>query len=187
MYLLLSGTPPFLGKNESQIEDKVIQGRYYMSAPIWKTVSQEAKTFLQKLLEYQPNKRISAADALLDPWFSNVSSKPIDKKNSKFAQEVMQNLYSFQTKRKFQDAIWVFMVQHFIAEEEKKQLTMVFQELDIKRNGFLSKDEFIQGFRKYNKDINEEEATDILNRIDRNMNGNIDYSGINWCFMTYFI
>jgi len=177
MYLLLSGTPPFSGRSESEIEDRVLQGRYYTTASVWNTVSVEGKQFLRKLLEYNPEKRISAAQALEEPWFSTVLGQPTDR-DPKYAQDVLQNLVSFQTKKRFQDAVWVFMVQHFVAEEDKKRLTQVFEELDTNRDGFLSKDEIIQGCRKYGiKKITSEEITEIMNRIDRNMNGNIDYSG----------
>ena len=36
--------------------------------PPWPEVSDEAKDLVQRLLELDPKKRISAADALMHPW-----------------------------------------------------------------------------------------------------------------------
>ena len=39
MYMLLSGTAPFDGENEEEIEDKVEKGEYTMDDPIWDEIS----------------------------------------------------------------------------------------------------------------------------------------------------
>ena len=39
MYMLLSGTAPFNGDNEEDIEDKVEKGEYSMDDPIWDEIS----------------------------------------------------------------------------------------------------------------------------------------------------
>lgn len=42
---------------------------YSFDKPRWKHVSGAAKDLISKLLEMDPNKRISAADAMSHPWF----------------------------------------------------------------------------------------------------------------------
>jgi len=56
----------------------------------------------------------------------------------------------------------------------------VFEELDEDKDGLLVKEEVLKGFQKYNlvSELTEENGIDeIINRIDRNKNGSIDYSG----------
>jgi len=75
----------------------------------------------------------------------------------------------------------VFLCNYFLAESDKKKLMKVFEELDEDKDGLLVKDEVLKGFQKYNlvSELTEQNGIDeIINRIDRNKNGSIDYSGI---------
>ena len=40
----------------------------------WMYITREAKEFIQKLLIYDPEKRISARDALAEPWLTKMTS-----------------------------------------------------------------------------------------------------------------
>jgi Serine/threonine protein kinase len=187
--MMLSGKPPFGGRTPSQIETRVIRGKYNLSSYIWKTISIEAKRFIKRLLEYDPDKRVSAAQAVKDPWFNKLALRKLDRRTTKVAVEILKNLQNFQAKKTFQDAVWVFMVSHFAAEDEKQKLTKVFSELDENKDGNLTKEEIIAGklkneflmiigYKKFNlNDISEEEINEIFARIDRNSNGSLDYSG----------
>merc|ERR1712147_84005 len=42
-FILLSGSPPFGGRNEKQIMTNVQTGKYNFSGPAWKNVSENAK------------------------------------------------------------------------------------------------------------------------------------------------
>lgn len=65
-------------------------------------MSQEAKDLIKKMLTYDPTKRISAAEALSDPWIAkNRVHTPLNKK-------VLDNLSGFQVYRAF-DAISLFL------------------------------------------------------------------------------
>lgn len=59
-YILLSGSPPFGGKNEKAIMQNVKTGKYDFYGDAWKNVSDNAKDFVQKLMEYDPKKRLTA-------------------------------------------------------------------------------------------------------------------------------
>lgn len=74
--------------------DKVLQGKFSFDYPEFEDVSKEAKNLVMKLLEYDPDKRISAKEALTDPWFkTNVESQVIDKP---LAIQALKNLRSFR-------------------------------------------------------------------------------------------
>ena len=40
LYILLSGKPPFDGKNDNDITEKVKKGVYYMSGKLWDSISE---------------------------------------------------------------------------------------------------------------------------------------------------
>lgn len=68
LHILLSGVPPFQGRNDDQIFDQIALGYVSLSAPEWKNVSNEAKIFIKKLLQVNPVNRLSAKQALDDQW-----------------------------------------------------------------------------------------------------------------------
>ena len=73
MYILLSGNPPFDGKDDKEITKAVRIGKYKMEGDIWVTISQDAKSLISKMLKYDYSDRISAREALDDKWFQNAS------------------------------------------------------------------------------------------------------------------
>ena len=64
LYILLCGYPPFNGANDKQIIESVLKGRYTIEEPEWEDITGDAKDLVKKMLEYDPSKRISAAEAL---------------------------------------------------------------------------------------------------------------------------
>lgn len=60
MYILLSGGPPFDGNDDKKIADKIKKGEYQFASRQWVTVSAEAKGLIRKMLEMDPQKRITA-------------------------------------------------------------------------------------------------------------------------------
>ena len=53
----------------------------------------------------------------------------------------------------------------------------VFKALDKNQDNKLSKDELVEGYRKIYGDMAEDEVNKILERVDADGSGEIDYSG----------
>ena len=69
-YLMLSGSLPFVGKDEHEIAKNVVYSKVdFEKRPIWSKISKEAKDFISKLLEKDLKKRIEMKEALEHPWF----------------------------------------------------------------------------------------------------------------------
>lgn len=64
LYILLCGYPPFNGSNDEQIIKRVKEGKYRTDEEEWKNISVDAVDLINKLLEYTPQNRISASEAL---------------------------------------------------------------------------------------------------------------------------
>ena len=92
MYILLSGKPPFDGKDDKEITEKVVEGKVNMTDAIWDQISVEAKSLIGKMLNTDYKKRIYAREALMDPWFKNASKVAIDKQ---FMKDALSNLKNF--------------------------------------------------------------------------------------------
>jgi len=102
LYVLLAGYPPFNGPNDREIMEKVNKGVYSFAGKEWLYVSKEAKLFINKLLEYEPNARYTAEQAYNDPWLREKSTITItpDKigESTIITQTIMTNLKEFRVK-----------------------------------------------------------------------------------------
>ena len=67
-----------------------MQGKYTVEEPEWADVSIEAKDLVKKLLTYDPEKRISALDALNHPWIKRMAT--VEKINKEIAHKSLKNL-----------------------------------------------------------------------------------------------
>lgn len=111
LYILLCGYPPFGGSSENEILNKVKLGKYKFDGNIififfdlfflkeddWSGISNEAKSLISKMLTYNPKERISANEALNDPWIQRNSTQ------NQVNMKALQNLQSFHvTQIKYQ-------------------------------------------------------------------------------------
>lgn len=70
-YILLCGSRPFWARTESGIFRAVLKADPIFEEPPWPSLSAEAKDFVKRLLNKDPRKRMTAAQALSHPWIRN--------------------------------------------------------------------------------------------------------------------
>ncbi|CAL5187917.1 unnamed protein product [Lathyrus oleraceus] len=70
-YILLCGSRPFWARTESGIFRTVLKADPSFDEPPWPSLSNEARDFVKRLLNKDPRKRMSAAQALSHPWIKN--------------------------------------------------------------------------------------------------------------------
>lgn len=70
VYMLLSGAPPFYGKNDEAIKASIVQGEYTFPHELFRDVSDEAMAFVSTLLSYNIEYRYTAEQALTHPWLA---------------------------------------------------------------------------------------------------------------------
>jgi calcium-dependent protein kinase len=175
LYILLSGYPPFNGPDDSTIMDKVSQGKYDFHHEEWKGISDEAKTFIKKMMEYDVKKRYSAQEAYNDPWLRSFSRS--DPNSKRLTVAALTKMKSFRAEKKFQEATWAFLVTHMSSREEKAELLKAFQELDTNGDGKLTREELVEGFKKFiGPEDAEKEVDAIMKAVDGNASGAIDYT-----------
>jgi len=86
----LCGSPPFGGKSDEDIMKRVEKGQYSLTRDEFKDVSVDAKNLITKMLEYDPSKRVSARQAISDPWIIN--SLKNDEEGVVISQDALSNL-----------------------------------------------------------------------------------------------
>ncbi|CAD8072004.1 unnamed protein product [Paramecium primaurelia] len=152
LYILLCGYPPFTGINEKVIMQRISDGNF--------------------IFDVDPNQRISAKQALADPWIDKHNS------NEEVNRIVLQNLQRFQAKSVFTQAVLSYIACQMTTNQEQEELIKAFQVLDKDQNGIISKDELIEGYSQVLKDreLAIQEVNKILHIIDLNQSGQVDFS-----------
>ncbi|GAB4848950.1 hypothetical protein Ancab_003764 [Ancistrocladus abbreviatus] len=70
-YILLCGSRPFWARTESGIFRAVLKADPNFNELPWPSLSSEAKDFVRRMLNKDPRKRVTAAQALCHPWLRN--------------------------------------------------------------------------------------------------------------------
>ena len=173
LYVFLFGVPPFNGKSDDEIFEKIKKGVYRFPENGQK-VSDDAKKLIVKMLIKNPDQRPSADVLLKDPWFEKMRGKVVELESNVL---VMNNLKNFNSKFEFQKAILLYFVNFFDIREEKTKLYKVFKSLDKDGDGQIDKQELIMAYSKLSKGFSiEEEVNCIFDKIDVNHTGSIDFS-----------
>mmetsp|Transcript_9220 Transcript_9220/g.8152 ORF Transcript_9220/g.8152 Transcript_9220/m.8152 type:complete len:152 (-) Transcript_9220:320-775(-) len=139
-------------------------------------MSEEAIEFIKKLMTYDPNDRLSAAESLKLPWIKKHSNK---RKNTRMVSALaVRNLKKFNSERKLEVAVLSYIANYMTSAQNDQALRDTFQLMDKDNDGVLSKQELINGLSKVygKKAFLHEEIDQLLDNIDLNGNGVIDYS-----------
>lgn len=79
MYMMISGVPPFPGKNDKEIEERVLRGKYSLTYGKLAKLSEQGRKFMTRLMEVKVEKRATAQQALDDPWFQKMIHRRLTK------------------------------------------------------------------------------------------------------------
>ena len=172
LYIILSGKPPFYGKNDKEIVNSVMEGHYSVQGTEWARISPEAKSLIKCMLTFDPKERISAEQALNHSWIQGLASSNmigIDALS-------LNSLQSFHAEMKLQYAILSFIAFQMVSREESKRLSQTFSQIDKNKDGKLSQEELLEAYmQQMGKEAAVEEVTKIMKQVDVNNSGFIDY------------
>lgn len=106
LYILLVGYPPFWDEDQKRLYAQIKAARYDFPSPEWDTVTSEAKDLIREMLNPNPRTRITAAEALRNPWISNRKTVA----PTFHRQETIAGLKRFNARRKLKGAILTTMI-----------------------------------------------------------------------------
>ncbi len=175
LFIMLSGEPPFQGRSDVEIYERVVKGAFSMESKAWQLISEEAKSLIQKLLTYNHKDRITALEAVKEPWFDKVEreggAKQINLENA------LYSLQSFDAGSKLKQALLAFFAQNLLSQKELNELGEQFRHIDKNGNGSLSREELMAAYEKHRgANFDESEVETLLQMADSDGSGEINYS-----------
>ncbi|CRG99828.1 calcium-dependent protein kinase 3, putative [Plasmodium relictum] len=171
-YILLCGYPPFYGDSDNEILSRVKKGKYSFKGKEWANISEEAKDLIQNCLIMDPEKRISASEALKHPWFKK--KKSAYNLEAKIDIHVLENFKNYALLLKFQKLAMTIIAQQS-NDYDLQQLKAAFLVLDEEGKGNITKEQLKKGLE--NSGLKLPSNFDILlDEIDSDGSGKIDYT-----------
>lgn len=170
-YILITGTAPFQGSNQ-EIKDKISKSDFEIPLDKIQNISDSSRDLLKKLLEPDFNKRVSAEEVLNHEFFT----KFIEEENFIQSKKLFDNLSNFHFRDKLQEAIYLYLLNNVLTQNEQHVIIKHFKAMDENNDGFLDKKELKDGFEKMGKLYNDKEIDKLFEEIDLDGNGVISYS-----------
>lgn len=140
------------------------------------------------MLTYDPEKRITSADALKSPWLYLEEETKLTKVEVEVA---LAKLKHFKTQTALQRAVLTYFATLQLLPQEEEKLRETFGYFDSDHDGHLSIEDLIRGYETIygNKAKAKQVAERIMHKIDLNRNGLIDFTGKNiiWYFLEFSI
>ena len=178
MYILLSQTLPFKGETEEEFIDKILIGKYDLESPPFNKISKNAKDLISKLLLNDPEKRISAEEALNHPWFIDNKSKELYNQinDENILKNLIENLKNYKNHSVIQQTALAFLVHNFPQLKDVINACKLFNQIDTNGDGKINKKELYEGLKEKIKIDNLESIVNIIYKnLDMNNNGFIEY------------
>jgi len=172
MYVLLCGYPPFYGETDADVLSKVRLGNFSFNAADWKNISEDAKNLIRMLLKMNPKDRYTAQQGLNHAWILNKAPKA---KNIPLEQGFVDNLRGFKAQNKLKKAA-LQCIANQLEEGQIKELRTIFLTLDGNSDGLLTANELKEGLSNAGLKEIPPDLQQILEDVDSDGSGMIDYT-----------
>ena len=179
LYIMLSGRAPFSGDTDEEITQKIKIGTYEMTQKPWHKISKDVKDLISKLLEKDPNKRISADVAMEHKWFKKLQIKEkFTHVGKEKLRKFVSNLKQFKFDCKLQEVALAFLVHNSLHLDEVKETYKAFKIFDDNGDGKITKEEMIGNLKRmlqFEDESVEEAVEEIFKNVDTDNNGYLEY------------
>lgn len=173
MYVLLCGYPPFYGKTDADVLAKVKAGTYSFRQSDFKDVTEDAKNLIRSLLKMDPQQRLTAKQSLEHTWIKDKAPRAIP--GVSLQADFVQHLRGFQSASHLKKAA-LQVIAGQLSDQHIKALRDTFVALDANGDGRLTVAEMKAGLKKGGLKELPVDLSSIMEDVDANGDGVIDYT-----------
>lgn len=170
VFILLSGYMPFAGE-EIDMMRLIKKGKYKMKQDKWDKVSEEAFKFTRELLQVDPQRRLTAEQALQHDWIQKYNS--IQTRQEHIDATIVEGLTKFARMSSFRRAC-MSVVGWCVSGEVEAKARDVFLELDQNHDGTISPREFKKALQDMH--VADDAIDTAFAALDVNHTNEIDYA-----------
>jgi len=182
LYIMYTNEHPF-AKNATSMDtaelfSKILAGKYREEPLKASKVPAVAVTLLRGMLAMDPQRRISALEALKSPWLRPVTFTELHVSSALSRQrstDIAQRLSSWSGTSHFEKVL-LMLVAHQAKQREVEDMRAAFVAMDTDGNGSLSKQELAQGLKSIGHAMPAASVDDMYRWLDSNENSKLDYS-----------
>ncbi|KAJ9543138.1 hypothetical protein OSB04_022845 [Centaurea solstitialis] len=170
LYILLCGVPPFWAESEQGVAQAILRGLIDFKREPWPSVSEGAKSLVRQMLEPDPKLRLTAKQVLEHTWLQNAKKAP----NVPLGDVVKARLKQFSMMNRFKRKA-LRVIADFLSNEEVEDIKETFKKIDTDDDGIVTVEELKTGLQKLNTQLAESEAQLLIEAVDTNGKGTLDY------------
>ena len=178
LYMFIVGHAPFDGCDDEEITSNIQSGIYSKVDKRWKKASREVKDLIQKLLVYQPKKRLTAIQALQHPWFritdSNILYDNVPKND---IIQCIKNLLTYNICSKLEELVLAYIIHNIPRPKEAKSAIKLFKLVNEVGDGKLLKKELKKTLLLFVTEefLNKYDFDEQFSLIDGDKKGYLNY------------
>ena len=150
LYMLITKKAPFEGNDPQKIFEKITDEEYNKHSRKLLDCSEEVRDLLDKLLEKNYEKRLSAREALDHPWFKKCQGRSAFS-NFKFEDFnlIIEKLFNFKYLNKLQELVVSYLVHNSPSNEENIKIMKIFRYFNTSGDCKLTREELKRGLYRY--------------------------------------
>jgi len=99
LYIMLCGYPPFYEDSMPELFRLITKAKYSFPSPEWDDISDDAKDLIRRMLQRDPEKRITAAQCLEHPWVASGTNRTVK------LEATQARIRAFQARKKFKRGV----------------------------------------------------------------------------------
>ena len=178
LYMFIVGHAPFDGCDDEEITGNIQKGIYKKDDKRWKKASKEVKDLIQKLLIYNPKKRLTALQALRHPWFKITDSNILyDNVPKNDIIECIRNLLTYNISSKLEELVLAYIIHNIPRPRQAKSAIKLFKLVNEVGDGKLLKRELKKTLLLFVTEdfLNKYDFDEQFSLIDGEKKGYINY------------
>jgi len=168
-YVLLTGRPPFYGRDNKEILKKILRGK--VNFPKSTKLSSSARDFIKRLIRKSPEARMSAKQALEHRWLRGQAG------TEDLGRDLVESLSNYSSVSKLKKVL-VRMLASQMTKADHRALKHQFDQMDINGDGQINLEELTNYLHKQSGNYVEAKrtATNIIKQLDQDGDGLISKS-----------